>query len=87
MTPLELAQNMARSEDLRVQAYAVAIVYRGLTDEDPADPYRMPWPQTNETIERAATYLGVEPTPDLRNEVWRVAPTLSDATLNRRSAR
>lgn len=87
MTPLELAQNMARSEDLRVQAYAVAIVYRGLTDEDPSDPLRLPWPQTNETIERAATYLGIEPSAALRNEVRRIAPTLSDATLNRRSTR
>jgi hypothetical protein len=61
----------------------VAMLYRDLTTASPSDPLRMPWPETNETIERAAQYLGVEATPELRNEVRALAPDISDAMLNR----
>ena len=83
MTPIQFAENLAKSDDHKDKVLAVSIVYRGLTDEDPSDPLRMPWPQTNESIERAAKYLGVDITPDLRNAVRDLAPTLSDAILNK----
>lgn len=86
MTPLDFAQTLAKSDDPQEQALGVAILYRGLIDEDPSDPLRKPWPETNETIERAASYLGVDITPDLRNTVRDLAPTVSDAMLNKGAA-
>ena len=85
-TPLDLATNLAKSDKHEDRVLGVAILYRGLVDKDPSDPLRMPWPETNETIERAAKYLGVEVTPDLRNDVRDVAPTISDAMLNKGAA-
>ncbi len=86
MTPIDLARNFARSDDPKARAYGVAMIYRSLTEPDESDPLKLPWPETNETIERAAKYLGVadeDITPDLRNDVRDIAPTLSDAILNK----
>ena len=81
MTPLDLARNLARDPDPETQALAVAMVYRGLTDDDPTG--RMGWPEGDATVSRAATFLDVKPTADLFAAVRRIAPTVSDAMLNR----
>jgi hypothetical protein len=83
MTPLDLARTLARSTTLDGQALGVGIVLRGLTDYSPSDPYRDPWPLTVTTAARAASYLGLDPTPELLVAALDVAPTISDAMLNR----
>lgn len=83
MTPLDLAANMAASDDPAIRAQGVAIVVRGLTDDDPRDATRQGWPLCDETVSRAARWLGLDPTPDLIAAATAIAPTLSDAILNR----
>ena len=84
MTPEDLARNLARSTDLRSRALGVAMIVRGLTDHDPSDPFRQGWPLSDATAARAAEYLGLNPDRDLVAEALRLAPTVSDALLNRR---
>ena len=83
MTPLDLARNLAQSDRPKDRAMGVAIVARGLSDTDPLDPYRQPWP-LDVSVERAASYLGLDPADeDLLSVATLIAPTLSDAILNR----
>lgn len=83
MTPLDLARALAQSTTTDGQALGVAIVLRGLTDYSPSDPYREPWPLTVTTAARAAQYLGLDPSPALLVAALDIAPTVSDAMLNR----
>ncbi len=80
MTPLDLAASLAQSTTLDGRALGVAIVLRGLTDDD---GYRQGWPLTVTTAARAADYLGLESTPELLVAALEIAPTISDAMLNR----
>lgn len=83
MTPLDLAANLAKSDDPKSRALAVAIVLRGLTDDDPAT-LRQGWPLTDATAIRAASYVGLDPAGStLIADALALAPTLSDAILNR----
>jgi hypothetical protein len=80
MTPLELATRLGQSPDLDNRITGVAIILRGLTDDD-GD--RQGWPMTPAVAIRAAKYIGVEPTPELVAAVLAFAPTLPDFYLNR----
>lgn len=82
MTPLDLARSMSTSDQPRARATAVALVARGLSDPDPSDPFRQPWPLPAAVL-AAAEYLDLDPTPELRADAERIAPTLSAAILNR----
>jgi len=83
MTPLDLARSLAREDNPKSHALAVAIVYRGVTDED---DNRMPWPTGELTAEYAAKYLDLDPTPDLIAHALTLAPTISEAMLNKGAA-
>jgi hypothetical protein len=73
----------AKSGDPKAVALGVGMIVRGLTDDDPAT-LRQGWPMTEAVVEAAARYLDVKPTPELISAVLAVAPTISDAMLNRR---
>ena len=81
MTPMTLAANLAKSEDIKERALGVAMVARGLSDDDPAT-HRAGW-DLGTSITAAIRHLGIESTPELVEEATRVAPTISDAMLNR----
>ena len=85
MTTVDFARNLARSDDPHARSLGVAIIARGLSDDDPADPYRQGWPLDRHTIEAAARYLDLTPTDALCADALALAPTLSDAILNRRT--
>ena len=80
MSPLDLAQNLAESDDPEDRARGVAIVVRALTDDTPD---RQGWPMSDAVVARAARHIGVEPTPELVARATVIAPTLSDAILNK----
>lgn len=84
MTPLDLARNLASSDSPDARALGVAIVLRGLTDDDGT---RQGWPLTVTTAARAAQYLGLDPTPGLLVAAIDTAPTVSDTMLNRSADR
>lgn len=82
MTPLDFAAILARDPETR--ALAVAIVARGLSDDDPTT-LRQGWPLST-AIQAAIRYFGLEGMSDARTieaEALRIAPTVSDAMLNR----
>ena len=81
LTPMDLAGSLAKSEDIEERALGVAIVARGLSDDDPAT-LRAGW-DLGTSITAAIRYLGIESTPELVEEATRLAPTVSDAMLNR----
>ena len=81
MTPLDLAANLAADPDPKSQALAVAIVARGLSDDDPTS-LRQGWPMAV-AIPAAAKYLGLDPDPDLFAAAAKAAPSVSDAMLNK----
>jgi hypothetical protein len=81
MTPIDFARNLARDPD--TTPLAVAIIVRGLTDDDPT---RQGWPLNEATVERAARYLDLTPTAELTAAALALAPTVSDVMLNRRPA-
>lgn len=80
MSPIDLAERLAQSDDARDRATAVAIIVRALCDDDDK---RQGWPMTEAVVIRAAKHIGVEPTPELVAQATAIAPTLSDAILNR----
>jgi hypothetical protein len=81
MTPIDFARNLANgTEDDR--ALAVAMVARGLSDDDPSDPTRAPWP-IDTALPAAARHLGIDPTPALILAARDMMPRVSDAMLNR----
>lgn len=82
MTPLDFATNLALRDDPEARALAVGIVARGLSDEDPQDPFRQGWP-LDISIAAATEYLGLESTPELIAAAAAIAPTISDEMLNR----
>ena len=81
LTPMTLAVSLAKSENVRERALGVAIVARGLSDDDSAT-HRAGW-DLDTSVTAAIRYLGIESTPELVEEATRVAPTISDAMLNR----
>lgn len=81
MTPLDLARNLAADIKLDSRALAVAIVARALSDDDPAT-LRQGWP-IEAALPAAATYLGLSPTVELIERAREIAPTVSDAMLNK----
>lgn len=84
MTPMQLARNLAESEKPEDRALGVAMALRGLTDPDPSDPLKQPWPVNEFTAAAAARYVGItDPSPDLLAHAITLAPTVSDAMLNR----
>lgn len=87
MTPLDLARTLAKSSNPQDRTEAVAMIARGLSDPSPSDPLRQPWPLDGGTVAAAARYLGVPITPVLLADALALAPTLSDALLNRGAAR
>lgn len=82
MTPLDFARKLAASDKLEDRALGVGIVARGLSDEDPSDPTRAGWPLAA-AINAAIGYLELPSTPDLIKRATELAPTISDAMLNR----
>lgn len=82
MTPVDFAHIMARSDDRDDRALAVAIITRSLTDDDPAT-LRQGWPLNRDTVEAAARYVRAPITDALVADVLALAPTLSDAILNK----
>jgi len=80
MTPVDFARNLAESDSPRVRATGVAIIARGLSDDD---GLRQGWPMSA-SLPAAARFLGLDPTAELLAEAAELAPTLSDAVLNRR---
>lgn len=86
MTPEGFARNLARSDRHADRVLGVAIITRGTTDPDPADPTRQPWPLTAATVERAAQYLDLDPSPELVRDALALAPDVSGAMLNRGAA-
>lgn len=84
MSPLDFARNLAQSDSTDDVVLGVAMMTRGLTDDDPAN-FRQGWPLNKATVERAATFLGVGDISDgLIEAVIEKAPTISDAMLNKR---
>ncbi len=81
MTPLDLAQGLARSPEHSDRALGVAMLARGLSDEDGR---RQPWP-VEESLRAAARYLHLDPAPGLIDDARRLMPLISDALLNRRT--
>lgn len=86
MTPKEFAENLARSDKHEDRVLGVAIITRGVTDDDPSDPLRQGWPLDDRTVEAAARALGLDPTPELIADALKLAPDVSDAMLNKRVA-
>lgn len=83
MTPLDLAQNLAQSDRRSDRVLGVAILARGLSDDD---GLRQGWPLAS-AIPAAARHLGLtEIDPAFVADVARVAPTVSDAMLNKGAA-
>ena len=82
MTPIDFAHNLSKSDSFDDQVMGVAMIARGLSDDDPAT-LRAGWLLDFLTVERAAEYLGLVPTPELVSEALRMAPTLPDAVLNK----
>ena len=82
MTPERMARNLAQSKEYGHRVLGVAMITRGLTDDDPAT-FRQGWPLNESTVARAAEYVGVDPTEELVIDVLALAPTLSDAILNK----
>lgn len=84
-TPLDLASRLAGSGTTRDQALGVAIVIRGLTDDSDD---RAGWPMDEHTARAAAAYLGFAGVSDaLIARALALAPTISDAMLNKGAAR
>lgn len=82
MSPLEFAQNLAKSDRREDRELAIAMVARGLSDDDPGT-FRQGWPLTS-AIPAAARYLGLDPMDSvLMNGALALAPTVSDAMLNK----
>lgn len=80
MTPLEFAGSLARSDKHEDRVLGVAIVTRGLTDDD---GLRQGWPLSSDTVNAACTYLGILPTTEFVSAVIAKAPQVSDAMLNK----
>jgi hypothetical protein len=85
LTPLGLAESLARSDDHKSRTLAVAIVARGLSDDDPAT-FRQGWPLAD-SITAAIRYLKLDASDRLIADAAALAPTLSDAILNRSAER
>jgi len=83
MTPIEYAQALSDSGEYKLRVLGVAMIIRGLTDDSDGDPWRLAWPLDEATARRAARYLNLDPTPELVNDALKLAPTLSDAILNK----
>ena len=81
MTPLDLAQSLARSPEHRDRVMGVAMLARGLSDDDET---RQGWPVEASLI-AAARHLHLDPAPGLIADARTMMPTLSPAILNRRS--
>lgn len=83
MTPIALAENLAKSDQYDSRVLGAAIMTRGLTDGDPAT-LRQGWPLDVETARSAAKYVGIHNiTEQFLEDVVAKAPTLSDAILNK----
>ena len=87
MNPTTFARVLADSGDPEQQALGVAIITRGLTDDDPSDPTRQGWPLDRHTVAAAARYLILDATPTLVTRALALAPTVSDAMLNKGATR
>lgn len=83
-SPLELARSLAEASDHKSHVLAVAMVARGLSDDEPTT-FRQGWPLAD-SIVAAIGYLDLEKTDRLIADAAALAPTLSDAVLNRRDA-
>ena len=83
MTPLEFAGNLARSDKYEDRVLGVAIVTRGVTDDDGT---RQGWPLNEHTVSRACEYLGILPNEKFVADVIEKAPQVSDAMLNKGAA-
>ncbi len=79
---MDLAANLAKSPELKQRALGVAMFARGLSDDDPATG-RQGWDLAT-SIKAAITHFGIKSTPELVAEATKIAPTISDAMLNRR---
>jgi hypothetical protein len=84
MTPLEFADNLAKSEEHKDQVLGAAIVARGLSDDDLA-AHRQGWP-VHTAAEQAIRYLGLNMTEDMVADVVALMPEVSDAILNKGAA-
>lgn len=85
MTPLDFARNLVASDRPSDVILGIAIVTRGLTDDD---GLRRGWPLTPETVRRAASYIGVDVLDDAAiDDVIETCPKVSDAMLNKGGGR
>ena len=80
MTPIDFARRLSDSPDIESRALGVAIIARGLSDDDPRS-LRQGWP-LNESVRAAMRYLALSG-DDLAARALAIAPTVSDAMLNR----
>lgn len=88
MTPLQYAQNLAQSDIRDEVVLGIAMMIRGVTDPDPADPFRAPWPMTIDVARRCAAVIGItNPGHDLLTDALLKAPQVPDYLLNKEVSR
>ena len=78
-TPLDVARNLAGSDSVSDRALGVAMVARGLSDDD---GLRQGWPLET-AVDAAIEYLGLVPDHTLYESALHLAPEVSDAMLNK----
>jgi len=83
MTPIEYAQTLAESMERKDRILGIAIIARGLSDDD---GLRQGWP-LEESVRAAIDFLGLGYADTLLMDALTLAPTLSDAILNKGAAR
>ena len=59
ISPVHLAENLARTGNRRESIQGTAIIFNGLTEQDLDDPLKMPWPKKPHVAEAAAKYIHV----------------------------
>lgn len=79
MTPIEYAETLVRTGVLHAQAEGVAIIARGLSDDD---GYRAGWP-VEVAVPAAAKYLGLTAAVELVELATAIMPTIPDHILNK----
>ena len=81
MSPMDFARNLAAGTDLNDRALGVGIAIRAVTDDTET---RAGWPMDATTALAAANYVGIPmPSDELIRRALKLAPTISDAMLNK----
>lgn len=82
MTPLEFATQLAGSRHYKDRVLGVAMIARGLSDDD---GLRQGWPVLV-AIDAAMSRLNIPPDPAFEEAVLRQMPKISDALMNKGAA-